>query len=97
MCLYLDDQHVNHARVGNMLVLVEHLPHFGSALSRRDVQLEHCHCEDKGVNYYRLIHNINRASELRQLLHTFGEKKKKEQAKFSPILSSVIPMHKTSS
>lgn len=40
---YLNDQHVNHAGVSDMLVFVEHLPHFVSSLARCDIQLKHCH------------------------------------------------------
>lgn len=48
---YLDDQHVNHAGVSDMLVFVEHLPHFVSALSCRDVQLKHRHCQNRNIKY----------------------------------------------
>lgn len=33
-----------------MLVLVEHLPHFVPSLTRCDIQLECCHCRDRGTN-----------------------------------------------
>lgn len=49
-CFYLNDQHVNHTWVGDMLVLVEHLPHFVPSLTRCDIQLECCHCRDRGTN-----------------------------------------------
>lgn len=34
-----------------MLVFVEHLPHFVSALSCRDVQLKHRHCQNRNTKY----------------------------------------------
>jgi len=43
-CFYLDDQHVDHTGVRDVLVFVEHLPHFLSSLARPDVQLVHHHC-----------------------------------------------------
>lgn len=38
--IYLNDQHVDHAGVCDVLVFVKHLPHFVSALASRDVQLK---------------------------------------------------------
>lgn len=44
---YLNDQHVDHAGVSDVLVFVEHLPHFVSSLAHCDVQLEHCHWSNR--------------------------------------------------
>ena len=43
--LALDDQQVDSTRVCDMLVPVEHLPHFVSSLAWSDVQLEPGHCK----------------------------------------------------
>lgn len=48
-CFYLNDQHVNHTWVSDVLVLVEHLPHFVSSLTCCDIQLECRHCRKKEI------------------------------------------------
>lgn len=44
---YLNDQHVDHTGISDVLVFVEHLPHFVSSLAHCDVQLEHGHCSNR--------------------------------------------------
>ena len=44
VCSYLDDQHVNDARVCDVRVPLELLSHFVPACLDRDVQPVHLHC-----------------------------------------------------
>lgn len=45
--VYLNDEHVDHSNVSDVLVLVEQLPHFVCSLACGDVQLEQRHCRQQ--------------------------------------------------
>lgn len=58
---YLDDQHVNHAWVSDVLVFIKHLPDFVSPLTGSDVQLKNSHC---GKTQKNRSHSVSSPSTL---------------------------------
>lgn len=47
LVVYLNDEHVDHSNVSDVLVLVKHLPHFVCSLAVGDVQLKQRHCRQQ--------------------------------------------------